>query len=119
MLSQLRAVRRSKRPDFSNAGGWGWGPAASARMMSAGAPGAALCAPRTGLWVNLCYPNVSVSIKLKLSNFIFPASGPDRLSAEGSLLIGLVGSFPKVLVNSRSKSVFATSTLSPATSSTG
>lgn len=62
-----------------------------------------------GLWVNLYYLNVLVSIKLKLSRLLFPASGPDRLSAEGGLLIGLLGSFPKVLVNSRSKSVFATS----------
>lgn len=70
------------------------------------------CAPRSGLWVNLYYLNVLVSIKLKLSRFIFSASGPDRLSAEGSLLIGLVGSLPKVLVNSRSKSVLVTSTVS-------
>lgn len=77
-----------------------------------GPPGTALCAPRTGLWVNLYHLNVLVSIKLKLSHLIFPASGPDRLFAEGGLLIGLVGSFPKVLVNSRSKSVFATSTVS-------
>lgn len=83
MLSQLRAVRRSKRPDFSKAGGGrgrgdpaGEGEPAKEIAESWGRWSYLLCLSRTGLRVNLYY--LLVSIKLK-PHLLFSASGPDRL----------------------------------------